>query len=88
MQSFSVLHSQLSLNFDTALLRRASQPRNALLGQAIALSIALAVMLPTRFYQGPEEAPPLATNLHRSVGTALAICIMARLGVTHPVSLL
>lgn len=51
----------------------ASQPRNVLLGQAISLSIALG-MTYTR----------LDVNVRRSLGTALCISVMARLGVTHP----
>ena len=53
--------------------RRASQPRNAILGQTISLSIAMG-MTYTR----------LATNIRRALGTAIAIMCMCRLGVTHP----
>ena len=31
-----------------------------------------------------HDVTSLDTNLRKSLGTALAICIMARLGVTHP----
>ncbi|KAL7550349.1 hypothetical protein ACHAWF_013597 [Thalassiosira exigua] len=51
----------------------AAQPRNALLGQAVSLSIAMG-MTYTR----------LETKVRRCLGTSLAIMIMARLGVTHP----
>ncbi len=51
----------------------ASQPRNVILGQAISISIALC-MTYTR----------LEVNMRRSLGTALCISLMARLGVTHP----
>mmetsp|Transcript_37540 Transcript_37540/g.79160 ORF Transcript_37540/g.79160 Transcript_37540/m.79160 type:complete len:512 (-) Transcript_37540:1674-3209(-) len=52
----------------------ASQPRNAILGQAISISIAMAFSLTGR----------LEKNTRRSLGTSLAIMCMARLGVTHP----
>lgn len=51
----------------------ASQPRNAVLGQTIALSIALGMTY-----------TKLETNVRRSLGTALAISAMTRLGITHP----
>mmetsp|Transcript_2108 Transcript_2108/g.4619 ORF Transcript_2108/g.4619 Transcript_2108/m.4619 type:complete len:362 (-) Transcript_2108:97-1182(-) len=51
----------------------ASQPRNVILGQAISISIALC-MTYTR----------LEANMRRSLGTALCVSLMARLGVTHP----
>ena len=51
----------------------ASQPRNVILGQAISISIALC-MTYTR----------LEANIRRSLGTALCVSLMARLGVTHP----
>jgi len=51
----------------------ASQPRNAVLGQVIALSIALGMTY-----------TKLETNVRRSLGTALAISAMTRLGITHP----
>mmetsp|Transcript_1636 Transcript_1636/g.2987 ORF Transcript_1636/g.2987 Transcript_1636/m.2987 type:complete len:305 (+) Transcript_1636:946-1860(+) len=51
----------------------ASQPRNAILGQVISLSIALGMTYTS-----------LATNVRKALATALAIMCMARLGVTHP----
>ena len=51
----------------------ASQPRNALLGQTISLAIALGITYTS-----------ITTNLKKALGTSLAICIMARLGITHP----
>jgi len=55
-------------------LRRASQPRNALLGQTISMAIAI----------GMSHASHLPTNLRRALGTAIAISCMARVGVIHP----
>ena len=66
------VHLNLS-NHWIRIFYRASQPRNAILGQTISISIALGMMYTS-----------LDTNLRKSLGTALAICIMARLGVTHP----
>jgi len=51
----------------------ASQPRNAILGQAISVSIAIG-MAHTRLEQ----------NVKKALATSLAIMCMARLGVTHP----
>lgn len=51
----------------------ASQPRNAILGQAISVSIAIG-MTYTRLEQ----------NVKKALATSLAIMCMARLGVTHP----
>eukprot|EP00584_Thalassiosira_punctigera_P010808 CAMPEP_0172546076 /NCGR_PEP_ID=MMETSP1067-20121228/15897_1 /TAXON_ID=265564 ORGANISM="Thalassiosira punctigera, Strain Tpunct2005C2" /NCGR_SAMPLE_ID=MMETSP1067 /ASSEMBLY_ACC=CAM_ASM_000444 /LENGTH=514 /DNA_ID=CAMNT_0013332947 /DNA_START=78 /DNA_END=1625 /DNA_ORIENTATION=+ len=51
----------------------ASQPRNAIIGQAIAIAVAMG-----------STYVPIETNLRRSLGTAIAITAMARLGVTHP----
>ncbi len=51
----------------------ASQPKNMIVGQAISLAIALG-MTYTR----------LEVNMRRSLGTALCVSLMARLGVTHP----
>ena len=52
---------------------RASQPRNAILGQTISLAIALGMTYTS-----------LSSNIKQALGTALAISIMARLGNTHP----
>ncbi|CAB9513257.1 HPP family [Seminavis robusta] len=54
----------------------ASQPRNAILGQAVSGAISLA------FTYIPESI--LATWLRRAVGPAIAIGAMVKLGVTHP----
>jgi hypothetical protein len=51
----------------------ASQPRNAIAGQTISLTIALGMTYTS-----------LPTNLLRSLGTALSIMLMARFGCTHP----
>ncbi|KAL9182580.1 hypothetical protein ACHAXT_013232 [Thalassiosira profunda] len=52
----------------------ASQPRNAILGQAVSISIALLL----------NYTRTLSVVVKRSLGTALSIMLMARLGVTHP----
>ena len=52
----------------------ASQPRNALVGQALSLVIA----------QGIGNAKNLDLWLRQSLATSLAIGVMAKLGVTHP----
>ena len=54
----------------------ASQPRNAVLGQAIAGAVSLS------FTYIPESI--LATWLRRAVGPAFAIGAMVKLGITHP----
>jgi len=54
----------------------ASQPRNAILGQAVSGAVSLA------FTYIPESI--LATWLRRAVGPAVAIGAMVKLGVTHP----
>lgn len=54
----------------------ASQPRNAILGQAVSGAVSLA------FTYIPETI--LATWLRRAVGPAVAIGVMVKLGVTHP----
>ena len=51
----------------------ASQPRNAILGQAISLSLAIGMT-----YTG------LDSTMRQALATALAIMLMARLGITHP----
>ena len=53
----------------------ASQPRNAILGQTISLTIAVIFT---------KYCPFLATWMKQSLGTALAIATMTRLGITHP----
>jgi CBS-domain-containing membrane protein len=52
----------------------ASQPRNAIVGQAFALVIA----------QSIGQAENLDPWLKQSLATALAISVMVKLGVTHP----
>lgn len=51
----------------------ASQPRNAILGQTISLCVALGIT-----YTG------LDSTMRQALATALAIMLMARLGITHP----
>ena len=51
----------------------ASQPRNAILGQTISLSVAIGMT-----YTG------LDSTMRQALATALAIMLMARLGITHP----
>lgn len=53
----------------------ASQPRNAILGQIISLTIAMAVG-----YGGDK----IERYMRESLATALAITTMVRLGITHP----
>ena len=54
----------------------ASQPRNAIMGQAVAGAVSLA------FTYIPEEI--LATWLRRAVGPAVGIGVMVKCGFTHP----
>ena len=54
----------------------ASQPRNALYGQTLAVTIALA------YSYIPESAMPLWVRV--PLATATAIACMTRLGITHP----
>lgn len=53
----------------------ASQPRNAILGQAIALTISMAVS-----YADDK----MELYMRQSLATALAVTAMVRLGITHP----
>lgn len=52
----------------------ASQPRNALLGQIVSLTIGIALSYATR----------LEVWLRQSLATSLAIASMVKLGITHP----
>src|SRR3569623_1690205 len=52
----------------------ASQPRNAILGQIVSMSIALAI----------SYAPTMGGWLRESIAASLAIAAMAKLGITHP----
>jgi hypothetical protein len=51
----------------------ASQPRNAMFGQAISISIALGM-----------THTPLGANVRRALGTSLSIFCMSRFGCIHP----
>jgi len=52
----------------------ATQPRNAIVGQALSISIALAI----------NYIDSLDPWIKQSLGTALAVGAMVKLGVTHP----
>lgn len=52
----------------------ASQPRNAILGQCLSLTIAIII----------GYAEPLTEGLRQSLATAVVIGAMVKLGVTHP----
>ncbi|GKY96392.1 hypothetical protein MPSEU_000598800 [Mayamaea pseudoterrestris] len=52
----------------------ASQPRNAIVGQAVSMTISLSV--------ASSEAIPIW--LRQGLATALSVAVMAKLGVTHP----
>ena len=52
----------------------ASQPRNAMLGQAIAVSISL----------GVSYAEGMTVWMRQTLATALAVAAMVKLGITHP----
>lgn len=53
----------------------ASQPRNAMLGQIVSLTIAIVI---------GRHVSYLEVWMKQSLGTALAVAAMAKMGLTHP----